>query len=577
MSSKRRLPVVLAGLTLALVACEQSITSPVIPEVEFQAVQSVAMVNGSCVAPGAGLISWWPGDDDFKDVAEPLDGAEPNDIIFASNAVEGRTDPLSGTVAFDVGRVGQAFSFTSVQGQPVQFLEVADADELKPTNFTIDLWAQRTAFGQDPSDAFGNVLIMKAKDDATPGGTAFLIGWRNDGHIMAFVKHLPLANDLQLLVSTSTFNVGPAPTDVEWVHIALTVEGSTAKLYINGVLDKTVSGPAGSQITYGTSGQLGSIVIGSAHEGSRAVGVPRGFHGLIDEVDLFGHALDADEIAAIYNAGGSGKCSGDADDNAAPTVNEFEGGVIDEGDTFETTVYFTDDDSGLWTATADYGDGYVDLNAYAGTATSFGLSHTYAQDGEYTVTVTVTDDAGAQGSASATVVVNNVYQLTIDEATLRLAKRNWWRTRGGDAFHVDGRLPLDLLQRFDPASDAVTVVFAGVELTIPAGSFVRKDDKWSFRPPKHTPGIRRFDIRDDGRFRIQARGPFEVDLRALDFTAPVDFSLSFGPDTGVASIQFDRKLRYRSRHGVDFDNKFDGKEDDEDDDDGHGNRGSRGR
>ena len=54
----------------------------------------------------------------------------------------------------------------------------------------------------------------------------------------------------------------------------------------------------------------------------------------------------------------------------------------------------------------DYGDGNVENPAVA--STSFGLSHTYAQDGTYTVTVTVTDDAGAEGSSSASVVVSNV-------------------------------------------------------------------------------------------------------------------------------------------------------------------------
>ena len=40
--------------------------------------------------------------------------------------------------------------------------------------------------------------------------------------------------------------------------------------------------------------------------------------------------------------------------------------------------------------------------------TSFDFSHSYAQNGEYSLTVTVTDDAGATSSSSATFVVNNV-------------------------------------------------------------------------------------------------------------------------------------------------------------------------
>ena len=63
MTTRIRWQLVLTGITVSLLACEQSITDVPIPEVQFEAAGSVALAtHGSCLAPPADLISWWPGD-----------------------------------------------------------------------------------------------------------------------------------------------------------------------------------------------------------------------------------------------------------------------------------------------------------------------------------------------------------------------------------------------------------------------------------------------------------------------------------------------------------------------------------
>ena len=60
------------------------------------------------------------------------------------------------------------------------------------------------------------------------------------------------------------------------------------------------------------------------------------------------------------------------------------------------------------TATVDYGDGTGVRPLALREDMSFDLSHVYADDGDYTVTVEVTDDDTGVGSDTLTVTVNNV-------------------------------------------------------------------------------------------------------------------------------------------------------------------------
>ncbi len=93
--------------------------------------------------------------------------------------------------------------------------------------------------------------------------------------------------------------------------------------------------------------------------------------------------------------------------NAPPQINPISGATVNEGDTYSATSSFTDSDSASWTAVVDYGDG-SGIQELLLSGTSFSLSHVYKDEGSYTVTVAITDDQGATGTGSATVIVNNV-------------------------------------------------------------------------------------------------------------------------------------------------------------------------
>ncbi len=69
---------------------------------------------------------------------------------------------------------------------------------------------------------------------------------------------------------------------------------------------------------------------------------------------------------------------------------------------------FIDPGADTWTATVDYGDGSGTQTLALNADKTFALSHVYADNGVYPMTVIVTDDDGGAGSDVAAVTVNNV-------------------------------------------------------------------------------------------------------------------------------------------------------------------------
>ena len=181
MLRKQTLLVVTLVLALTPLGCELSLTAPdIVPDlpdardakdalaIEQMAPLAAATVQGpTCVAPGS-AISWWPGEDTYDDVA----GTNP--IVRNSGVV------------FEPGVVGQGFRFNQGLGQP--FLEIDDSPSLRPATFTIDFWAQRLSAGQN-NDAFGNILVEKAIDDASLAGLglSYFVSWTQDDRIQAGV------------------------------------------------------------------------------------------------------------------------------------------------------------------------------------------------------------------------------------------------------------------------------------------------------------------------------------------------------------------------------------------------------
>jgi len=118
--------------------------------------------------------------------------------------------------------------------------------------------------------------------------------------------------------------------------------------------------------------------------------------------------------------------------NVAPTVEAGADQTVDEGDlvSLDPSTFKDLGTSDTHTATVDWGDGtapedgIISESPFGPPSSTSGAngtvdgSHVYADDGIYTVEVTVTDDDGGSGSASFIVTINNVAPTAHDDGAI---------------------------------------------------------------------------------------------------------------------------------------------------------------
>ncbi|MEJ5236907.1 MAG: S8 family serine peptidase [Limisphaera sp.] len=216
-----------------------------------------------------GIISWWPGEDDAVDIVNRQNGA------------------FLGTAAtrFTNGVVGRAFGFDG----SIDAIRVPVSDLLKVRDaITVDAWVYPLAHG-----AFHDILTRWG---------AFGLDDRSFGLSLD-----PLGRPY-FVISTNGFDCSPTPCMARataplplrtWTHLAGTYDGQYIRLYVNGALASEVLLPG--SIWPGNN----DLVIGGEVSNNTLLS---SFAGYIDEPTLYGRALTAEEVRAIFEAGARGKC-----------------------------------------------------------------------------------------------------------------------------------------------------------------------------------------------------------------------------------------------------------------------------
>lgn len=222
---------------------------------------------GNCNCGPEDLTNWWPADGNTADTVGTRDGT------------------IIGSVPYAPGVVGEAFS---VSGTGSDYVTVPAA--ASGTQITIDAWVNPSTLTGgfvDPSLPGVTRRTAAGSADNCNDLTIGLFGGRLGALYRTPSGCIGLLDAEDITVQTN-----------QWYHIAVTIDGATAKLYVNGVLRE--SGATAANYVPSPSFNIGRASCCTTDS----------FGGLVDEVHLFGRPLSSDEIASIYTAGSAGiSCS----------------------------------------------------------------------------------------------------------------------------------------------------------------------------------------------------------------------------------------------------------------------------
>jgi len=306
---------------------------------------TVAITVRENVPPPTDFISYWKFDGNTRDETGTLDGTP------------------QGTVAYDQGKIGQAFS--GVQDGYVNLGSSPILDGL--TELTVIAW-------------------VRPIPDFPPTQQPIFNLYRNDND-RVYVK-IEANSRIRVFNDIADIATGHNSADIPslmntWFFVAWTYSADgTSRIYINGK-------PSGNPMSYPVS--LTDLARGfNAHVGHEPF-IGSCFHGAIDEMKLFDRALTADEIALTY----------ENPSITRPVLNDVSGAVISEGDLLEFTVSVKTGGPAVLAA--------EDLPAGASfdpATGAFSWTPSSTQSGKYEITFTASTGA-ASDSRTTIITVHN--------------------------------------------------------------------------------------------------------------------------------------------------------------------------
>jgi len=204
------------------------------------------------------IIGIWLFDEGKGDVAE--DSSE--------NGFDGTV--MNGAKWAD-GKFGDALEFDGAD----DYVDFGKDERLKPQRFTVVAW-----FSTRKLNGYGHIF-QSGNDWNDMAGIVFRV--HQDGYFQSGVTQGP--------GNTVSWVNGPSLSADTWYHAALTFDGSTIVLYLDG---ERVASNVGAKVLYDEW---------PVRVGSHSHGVSSLFNGFIDEVAYFNEALSQEDIQLIMNEG----------------------------------------------------------------------------------------------------------------------------------------------------------------------------------------------------------------------------------------------------------------------------------
>jgi hypothetical protein len=241
---------------------------------------------------------------------------------------------LNGGAGTDSSGNGRTATTNNTMPSGTTGLLVGDADGAGSFNGTTQNLVAAYASWMDASSAFSVDFLL----NTTQTSAGFLVArdsstnrlWQIGVNVSGFAGKLYVtrvlnASDvISVVTTTSTMNVNDGVTR----HVGITYDGTTLRLYINGVLD------ASSAWSGGLSTRHPNITVGYYYSGSGFA-----FAGVLDEIAYYGSTLSSTRVAAHYAAGvGGGTTTGTFSATLpTPVTAAFTGTYRDVG-TFSATL-----------------------------------------------------------------------------------------------------------------------------------------------------------------------------------------------------------------------------------------------
>ncbi|MDW8241506.1 MAG: LamG-like jellyroll fold domain-containing protein, partial [Acidobacteriota bacterium] len=251
------------------------------------ALQALTQAGQPCVVPPAGMVAWYPLDEQtgataVADIAPPP-GSTVSDTGVPKPAPVGPVGTGPTPVAGKVG-AGALYFYGP-------FVEVPHSADLTfPGDFSIDAWIRVVPCG-------GGILapIVDKWDPATQTGFSLFVDQPSPS--TGFLK-FQLNNLLFTSLTSLPTGANPLANTGPWVHVAVTVNRATGigTFYINGAQAGSFALPTSS-----ITNTLPMLIGGIRVPGGRC-------EIAIDELELFTRALDQQEIQGIVAADSAGKC-----------------------------------------------------------------------------------------------------------------------------------------------------------------------------------------------------------------------------------------------------------------------------
>ncbi|WP_233189025.1 LamG domain-containing protein [Subtercola sp. Z020] len=304
---------------------------------------------GNRVFTDAPSLYWRLNDAAGSVAADSSQGLDPG--VVSGGVTTGVTGALA-------GNPDKAFSFDGQSGGVATSARISN-----PQTYSLEAWFNTTT---------------------TVGGKIIGFGSSQTGNSGSYDRHIYLQDNGQIVFGTYTGQLNTITTpgsynDGVWHQVVASQSSDGLKLYVDGRLIGT--DPQTQAQPYDGYWRIG----GDTTWGSSSSYL----NASIDEAAVYDTAISAATVAEHYSLATPGAA------NVAPTAS-FTSTATDLAATFDGSAS-ADSDGTVAGYAWDFGDGQ--------TATGATTSHSYTTAGTYTVSLTVTDNRGATGVFTNTVIV----------------------------------------------------------------------------------------------------------------------------------------------------------------------------